>query len=72
MARLRASSTYAADLEGVHRRVAQAAGRDIERVLEVLDSRYGGPLGWLRRTGSTRRAPRPPRGLTARASTLHA
>ena len=40
--------TYAADLDGEHRRVADAARRDLERVLEVLDERHGGAGGLAR------------------------
>ncbi|HZB77167.1 MAG TPA: tyrosine-protein phosphatase [Solirubrobacteraceae bacterium] len=47
MARLRASPTYADDLR--HRDDAAHAPRPetIERVLDVLEARHGGPLGWL-------------------------
>ena len=51
MARLLASPTYAADLDGrpVH---AHAPRREtIERVLGELDERHGGPLGWLEQAG---------------------
>jgi protein tyrosine/serine phosphatase len=47
MSRLRASSTYAADLEGVTDESRKPRAEFIERVLEVLDERDGGPEGWL-------------------------
>jgi protein-tyrosine phosphatase len=47
MARLRASSTYAADLEGVTDESRKPRGEWMERVLAVLDERDGGPEGWL-------------------------
>ncbi len=47
LARLRASATYAADLEGrpaeSHRPRAETMGR----TLELIDERYGGAAGWL-------------------------
>jgi protein-tyrosine phosphatase len=47
LARLRASPTYAADLEGrptdSHRPRAETMGR----ALELIDERHGGAAGWL-------------------------
>ena len=51
MARLRASPTYAADLEGVTDESRKPRAEFLERVLEVLDERDGGPEGWLRGHG---------------------
>jgi protein-tyrosine phosphatase len=51
MARLRASSTYAADLAGVTDESRKPRGEWLERVLAVLDERDGGPLGWLAARG---------------------
>jgi len=51
MARLRASSTYAADLEGVSDDSRKPRAEFMERVLAVLDERDGGPEGWLRGHG---------------------
>jgi protein tyrosine/serine phosphatase len=53
MARLRASPTYADDLR--HRADAAHAPRaeTMERVLDLLDERHGGPLGWLEQAGFT-------------------
>jgi protein tyrosine/serine phosphatase len=47
MARLRGSSTYAADLEGVTDESRKPQAAFLERVLEVLDERDGGPVRWL-------------------------
>jgi protein-tyrosine phosphatase len=60
MRRLRASSTYAADLEGVTDESRKPQAAFMERVLEVLDERDGGPAGWLRAHGFD------PAGLRAR------
>jgi protein tyrosine/serine phosphatase len=60
MARLRASSTYAADLEGVTDDSRKPRAEFLERVLDVLDDRHGGPEGWLRGHGFD------PAGLRAR------
>jgi protein tyrosine/serine phosphatase len=51
MARLLASPTYAADLDGrpIHDHAPRA--ETMERVLDVLDERHGGALGWLERAG---------------------
>jgi len=51
MSRLRASSTYAADLEGVTDESRKPRAEFLERVLEVLDERDGGPEGWLQARG---------------------
>jgi hypothetical protein len=51
MARLRGSPTYAPDLEGVSDESRKPRAEFIERVLEVLDERDGGPIGWLRSHG---------------------
>jgi protein-tyrosine phosphatase len=51
MSRLRASSTYAADLAGVTDESRKPRAEFLERVLEVLDERDGGPEGWLRGHG---------------------
>ena len=50
MARLRASATYAADLEASATSPASRAP-SAWAVLEVLDERYGGPSGWLAAQG---------------------
>ena len=47
MARLRASPTYAPDLEGVTDESRAPRAETLERFFEVLDSRFGGPLEWL-------------------------
>ena len=51
VAKLAASPTYAEDME--RRDVARHTPRaeTMERVLDVLDERYGGPAGWLRAHG---------------------
>ena len=51
MSRLRASSTYAPDLEGVTDDSRRPRAEFLERVLEVLDERDGGPEGWLQARG---------------------
>jgi protein-tyrosine phosphatase len=51
MARLRASSTYAADLAGVTDESRKPQAAFLERVLEVLDERDGGPVEWLHAHG---------------------
>jgi protein-tyrosine phosphatase len=51
MGRLRASSTYAADLAGVTDESRKPQAAFIERVLDVLDERDGGPVEWLRGHG---------------------
>jgi protein tyrosine/serine phosphatase len=47
MARLRASSTYAADLDGEPDETHAPRAETLEAVFEALDSRFGGPLAWL-------------------------
>ena len=51
VARLAASPTYAEDME--RRDVATHTPRaeTMERVLSILDARFGGPLGWLESHG---------------------
>jgi protein-tyrosine phosphatase len=51
MARLRASPTYAADLDDEPDEAHAPRAETMERVLEVLDSEHGGPLGWLSEHG---------------------
>ena len=51
MRRLRASPTYASALEGVTDESRKPQAMFLERVLEVLDERHGGPLGWLASQG---------------------
>ena len=51
MRRLRASATYAPDLEGVTDESRKPRPEFLERVLEVLDERDGGPVEWLRGHG---------------------
>jgi protein-tyrosine phosphatase len=50
-ARLLASPTYAADLEGRPAHANAPRRETMERVLDVLDERHGGPLRWLERAG---------------------
>jgi protein-tyrosine phosphatase len=47
MRRLRASPTYAPDLEGVTDESRKPRAEFLERVLARLDERHGGPVGWL-------------------------
>jgi protein tyrosine/serine phosphatase len=51
MKRLRASSTYAADLADVTDESRKPQAEYISRVLQVLDSRDGGPVAWLESHG---------------------
>ena len=51
LARLRASPTYAADLDGKPADVHRPRPQTMQRFLEVLDERYGGPAGWLASAG---------------------
>ena len=51
MARLRSSETYRVDLEGVTDESRLPRAEYLERVLEVLDERHGGPAGWLAAQG---------------------
>jgi protein tyrosine/serine phosphatase len=47
MARLRASPTYAADLDDQPDETHAPRADTLEAVFEALDSRFGGPLAWL-------------------------
>jgi rhodanese-related sulfurtransferase len=51
LARLRASPTYAADLDGLPDDVHLPRAETLERVLALLDERHGGPRGWLEAHG---------------------
>ena len=51
LARLLASPTYAADLDGKPADVHRPRAQTMQRFLEVLDERYGGPAGWLAAVG---------------------
>jgi protein-tyrosine phosphatase len=51
MARLRASPTYAPDLDGRPDDAHLPRAETMERVLAVLDERHGGPAGWLEAHG---------------------
>src|SRR4051812_25419208 len=51
LARLRASSTYAADLEGRPDASHRPRPETMARVLDVLDERHGGAPGWLAEHG---------------------
>jgi protein tyrosine/serine phosphatase len=51
MRRLRASPTYAPDLAGVTDESRKPRAEFMQRVLEVLDERDGGPAGWLESHG---------------------
>jgi protein-tyrosine phosphatase len=51
VARLRASSTYGADLRGRTLDSHRPRPETMERFLDVLDARHDGPLGWLARHG---------------------
>ena len=51
MARLKASPTYADDLDGSPDEAHVPRAASMERVLDVLDERHGGPLGWLEEHG---------------------
>ena len=51
MARLKASPTYADDLAGSPDEAHVPRPESMERVLDVLDERHGGPLGWLEEHG---------------------
>ena len=53
MARLRASPTYAEDLGDRADAAHAPRAETMERVLELLDERHGGPLGWLEQAGFT-------------------
>jgi protein-tyrosine phosphatase len=47
VARLRASSTYGPDLKGRTLDSHRPRAETMERFLDVLDERHGGPAGWL-------------------------
>lgn len=51
MARLVASPTYAAELEGSPADAHRPRPETMDRVLDVLEERHGGPLGWLEEAG---------------------
>jgi rhodanese-related sulfurtransferase len=51
MARLRASPTYAAELEGYSDESRKPRAETMRVLLEVLDERHGGPLAWLAEHG---------------------
>jgi protein-tyrosine phosphatase len=51
LGRLQASPTYEADLDGLPVDVHRPRARTMERFLEVLDERIGGPVGWLASAG---------------------
>jgi len=49
--RLRRSPTYAEDLDDRPPDAHRPRARTMQRFLEILDERYGGPLGWLEKAG---------------------
>lgn len=51
LARLIASPTYAADLDGKPSDVHRPRAQTMRRFLELLDERSGGPVGWLASAG---------------------
>lgn len=51
IARLRRSPTYADDLDGRPAGAHTPRPETMERVLDLLDERHGGPLGWLEQAG---------------------
>ncbi len=51
LARLLASPTYAADLDGTPADVHRPRPQTMQRFLELLDERFGGPAGWLAAVG---------------------
>jgi protein tyrosine/serine phosphatase len=51
LARLRASPTYAPDLDGSPADVHRPRPETLRRFLDVIDERSGGPLGWLASAG---------------------
>ena len=55
MERLVSSSTYRAEVEGHDPRSLAPAPGVIERVLEIVDERFGGALAWLSANGLDRR-----------------
>jgi hypothetical protein len=53
LARLRASPTYAQDLDSRPADTHRPHAYTMEKFLSVLDERHGGPIGWLQRHGWT-------------------
>jgi protein-tyrosine phosphatase len=53
LARLRASPTYAPDLDSRPADTHMPHAYTMEKFLTILDERFGGPLGWLERHGWT-------------------
>ncbi len=53
LARLRASSTYATDLDGKPADAHAPRPEYMTRFLGFLDDRFGGPVGWLKENGWT-------------------
>src|SRR6266550_7366695 len=51
LGRLRLSATYADDLDDRPADTHLPRARTMQRYLEILDERYGGPLGWLEKAG---------------------
>jgi protein-tyrosine phosphatase len=51
VARLRASTTYAADLHGRTLDSHRPRAETMERVFDMLEERHGGPIGWLAQHG---------------------
>jgi protein tyrosine/serine phosphatase len=49
--RLRRSPTYAADLDDRPAETHRPRAATMQRLLEILDERYGGPLAWLEKAG---------------------
>src|SRR5919197_2238662 len=49
--RLRRSATYAGDLDDRPADSHRPRASTMQRFLEILDERYGGPLGWLDKAG---------------------
>ncbi|HZB51750.1 MAG TPA: tyrosine-protein phosphatase [Mycobacteriales bacterium] len=49
--RLMSSPTYAADLDGTPADVHRPRPQTMQRFLELLDERFGGPVGWLAAVG---------------------
>jgi hypothetical protein len=56
IARLKASPTYAPDLEGVDPDSRAPRAETMHALLTALDDEHGGPLGWLRSHGFDPRA----------------
>ena len=51
LGRLRGSTTYLADLDDMPDDVHRPRARTMQRFLEILDERFGGPVGWLEAAG---------------------